>query len=351
MKKDLQNTTQNNSVALIEIKNGFPDTISFWIEAYFRHEVTTSESSQKVQRRDLTLFRDFLLSETGSDQRRFWTPRLSKAFKDRLKKVEWRKGKIGYSDRTINRTMAHLKTFAKWIHKLKPFALGNPMTKLKLMPVGTGLEVERAITPAERRQILDAADNLPSVGGRSRDRHRYRGQKRPQRKGYRPYRNRAIVYTLIETGMRRAAVRNLNIKDVNFKKCSVSAEEKGGRKHTYKITGEGLAAIKDYIEKERKQDHKRWKSPALFLSPATTANGNGRLSPKVINTVWNEACQLAEVEGHTPHAARHAMGKHLIEKTGNLAAVQRQLGHTNATYSMQYTRITDEELGNALEDR
>jgi len=49
--------------------------------------------------------------------------------------------------------------------------------------------------------------------------------------------------------------------------------------------------------------------------------------------------------------ARHAMGKHLIEKTGNLAAVQRQLGHTNATYSMQYTRITDEELGNALEDR
>ena len=70
-----------------------------------------------------------------------------------------------------------------------------------------------------------------------------------------------------------------------------------------------------------------------------------------INTAWNEVCRLAGVEGHTPHSARHAMGKHLIEKTGNLAAVQRQLGHTNATYSMQYTRITDEELGNALEDR
>lgn len=351
MKNDLQNTTQNNSVALIEIKNGFPDTISFWFAAYFRLEVTTSESSQKVQRRDLTLFRDFLIEEMGSDERRFWTPRMSKAFKDHLKKVEWRKGKIGYSDRTINRTMAHLKTFAKWIHKLKPFALGNPMAKLKLMPVGTGLEVERAITPAERRRILDAADNLPLVGGRSRDRHRYRSQERPQRKGYRPFRNRAIVYTLIETGMRRAAVRNLNIKDVNFKKRSVSAEEKGGRKHTYKITSEGLDAIKDYIEKERGEDFKRWRSPALFLSPTTTPHGNGRLSPKVINTVWNEACQLAGVEGHTPHAARHAMGKHLIEKTGNLAAVQRQLGHTNATYSMQYTRITDEELGNALENR
>ena len=38
-------------------------------------------------------------------------------------------------------------------------------------------------------------------------------------------------------------------------------------------------------------------------------------------------------------------------KIGNMAAVQRQLGQTNPAYSMQYTRITDEELGNALEDR
>ncbi len=165
------------------------------------------------------------------------------------------------------------------------------------------------------------------------------------------YRNRAIVYTLMETGMRRAAVRNLNLKDVNFKKRNVSAEEKGGRTHTYKISREGLAAIQDYLDKERQPDFKRWRSPALFLSPSNTAHGNGRLNPKVINTVWNDVCQMAGIEGHTPHDARHAMGKHLIEKTGNLAAVQRQFGHTNPVYSMQYTRITDEELGDALDER
>jgi integrase len=351
MKKQLQKAPRKIKGELIAVKNGFPDTISFWIEAYFGYEVTTSVSSQKVQRRDLNVFRDFLLSECGSEERRHWTPRQSKAFKDSLKKVNLGQGRRGYSDRTINRIMAHLKTFAKWIHKLKPFPLDNPMAKLKLMPVGTGLEVERAITPAERRRILDAADSLPMIGGRSKDRNRFRGQERPQRKGYRPYRNRAMVYTLIETGMRRAAVRNLNLKDVDFKKRSVSAEEKGGHTHNYKISREGLSAIKDYIEKERGEDFKRWRSPALFLSPATTPHGNGRLNPKVINTAWNEVCQLAGVEGHTPHDARHAMGKHLIEKTGNLAAVQRQLGHTNPAYSMQYTRITDEELGNALEDR
>ena len=137
-------------------------------------------TSQKVQKRDLTLFRDFLLSECGSEERRFWTPRQSKAFKDSLKKLSLGQGRRGYGDLTINRIMAHLKTFAKWIHKLKPFPLDNPMAKLKLMPVGTGLEVERAITPAERRRILDAADNLPSVGGRSRDRHGEPGQESPR---------------------------------------------------------------------------------------------------------------------------------------------------------------------------
>ena len=45
------------------------------------------------------------------------------------------------------------------------------------------------------------------------------------------------------------------------------------------------------------------------------------------------------------------MGRHLIKKTGNVAAVQRQLGHQNAAYSLQYTRITKEELNEALDDR
>jgi integrase len=71
----------------------------------------------------------------------------------------------------------------------------------------------------------------------------------------------------------------------------------------------------------------------------------------VINTVFSEACSLAGIEGHTPYDARHAMGKHLIEKTGNLAAVQRQLGHTNPAYSIPYARVSGQELAEALDDR
>ena len=143
-----------------------------------------------------------------------------------------------------------------------------------------------------------------------------------------------------------------NIKDdVDFKKQSIKVEEKDGVRHRYQISKEGLAAIQDYIDHERDADFKRWNTPALFITAATTRKGTGRLSAWMINQIWNKACEMAGVSDKTPHSARHAMGRHIIEKTGNVAAVQRQLGHKNAAYSMQYARITSDELNMVLDER
>lgn len=345
-----QKGTRKSESALIRVPEAFPDTLVWWVEQYFRFEVTTSLSSQKVQRRDLQLFINYMIEEEGTDKRVAWSPRLSKALKDYLR-VEMVDGKRRRSDRTINRVMAHLKTFAKWVHKLQPFPLGNPMDKIRLQPLGTGLEVERALTASERRKVLDAADLLPQIGGRSKDRNRYRGVERPRHKGYRALRNRAIVYALIETGMRRAAITKLNVSDVDFSEKTLIVEEKGSVTQRYQISREGLQAIRDYINEERLVDNNKWGSPALFLTPLTNPHGDGRLSVQIVNDVWNEVACLADVKGKTPHSARHAMGKHIMEKTGNIAAVQRQLGHKNAVYSMQYSRITEEELHEVINDR
>jgi site-specific recombinase XerD len=45
------------------------------------------------------------------------------------------------------------------------------------------------------------------------------------------------------------------------------------------------------------------------------------------------------------------MGRHIVSKTGNLAAVQRQLGHKRLDYSAQYARITAAELQDVLDER
>ena len=224
--KDPQKTDQNAFPKLFSLES--PDTVSTWAELYFRWEVTTSARSQQEQRRDLQHFLDFLFQSLGTDERQRWTPRVSRAFVDSLRK-ERQGNQRRWSDRTINRMLAHLKTFAKWIHKYRPFPLGDPMAKLRAFSVGGVLELERALTETERQRLLDAADYLPVMGGRSRDKRRYANRspdQRPRRKGYRPWRNRAIVYTLVETGMRRAELTSIDLADVDFKRKRVAITQK-----------------------------------------------------------------------------------------------------------------------------
>ena len=346
-----QNTERNDSASLIRLADGTPDSLAWWAEQYFRYAVTASPMSQQVQRRDLARFLQFMRAEERTDRRPAWTPRLSSAFRHHLQSTLTAQGRRAWSDRTIVRMLAHLKTFATWVHTLRPFPLGNPLATIKLPGVGTGLDVDRALTPAERRRLLDAADLLLTVGGRSRDRKRYRTGERPRRKGYRPYRNRAIVYTLIETGMRRGAIPRLNLDDLDGRRRTLTVTEKGGYTHTYQISREGLQAILDYLAHERPDDAAHWRSPALFLAAATVPQSTGRLAAGAVNAVWNAVCRVAQVQGRTPDSARHAMGKHIITKTGNIAAVQKQLGHRQPAYSMQYARITAEELGQVLDER
>jgi integrase len=321
------------------------------MQQYFGLAVTTRAASQQVQHRDLTLFLRYLRLEEGAALRSAWTPRRSRDFQQHLQRTLDAHGKRHWSDKTIIRILAHLKTFATWIHTLHPFPLGHPMARIKLPAVGSGLQVERALTPMERRRVLDAADLLLTIGGRSKDRKRYRTGERPVRKGYRPYRNRAIMYTLLETGMRRAAIIKLNVDDLEVRRRTLRVEEKGGYTHTYAISREGALAIQDYLQHERERDATHWQSPALFLAASTVPHSTGRLAVLAVNAIWKTVCHTADVHGKTPHSARHAMGKHIMAKTGNIAAVQRQLGHRHAAYAMQYARVTTTELGEVLDDR
>ena len=45
------------------------------------------------------------------------------------------------------------------------------------------------------------------------------------------------------------------------------------------------------------------------------------------------------------------MGVHLVKKTGNPRAAQRQLGHKNPSTTMQYMQFTHTEMQVALDER
>jgi integrase len=99
-------------------------------------------------------------------------------------------------------------------------------------------------------------------------------------------------------------------------------------------------AFVNALQKEVNEENGR--SPALFLAAGTIGKESGRLTARMINHKWDDMAEFAGVAGGTLHSARHAMERHVIEKTGNIAPAQGHLGHRSAAYSMRYSPITDE---------
>ena len=107
-----QNTPRKNAGALVPWRTGGQDGLGWWVEQYLQHAVTTRPASPQVQHRDLGLFLRSLQSEEGTEQRLAWTPRLARAFQQHLRQTLTPEGRRAWSDKTIQRILAHLKTFA-----------------------------------------------------------------------------------------------------------------------------------------------------------------------------------------------------------------------------------------------
>jgi hypothetical protein len=149
-----ENVSRNNLL----VPAAAADDLVAWLEAYFQLAVTTADASRAVQRRDVGRFLAFMQDELGHTQRPAWTPRLSRAFVNALRATLTEQGRRRWSDPTINRILAHLKTFAAWVHRQQPFPLGSPLANLAALSTPSVLALERALTSAEQRQLLDAAD-------------------------------------------------------------------------------------------------------------------------------------------------------------------------------------------------
>jgi len=103
-----QITIGNSETDLIQLAENMPDGLGWWVEQYFRFEVTTSPASQKVQRRDLALFLHYMTTEESTDHRVAWTPRLSRDFQLHVQKTIKDQGRRVWSDKTMLRIMDHL---------------------------------------------------------------------------------------------------------------------------------------------------------------------------------------------------------------------------------------------------
>jgi integrase len=189
----------------------------------------------------------------------------------------------------------------------------------------------------------------------------------------RPLRDRAIVFVLLGTGLRRAELVNLDLAQVEpadpqLLRRARSAKltgvrGKGRTMRTVFLGQDARTALADYLESERPGDVDEH-AEALFLAAGSIGarREGGRLSTRSINNIVGEIGRLHDAQfddtdaerrlgGLTPHDGRHTFAYRLSKESGhNRAELERRLGHANERYLRLYTNPPEAEAARLVED-
>lgn len=146
---------------------------------------------------------------------------------------------------------------------------------------------------------------------------------------------RAIVETILGTGMRISEVLSLNRKDVKWEKKEAKIIGKGNKERTVFFTNRALDWIRRYLE--RRQDSYE----AIFIT-----NGNPRrLTP---GDIWRFFKRHREKAGITkkltPHILRHTVATNLVFNGCPIVHVKEILGHERLDTTCKYYLGVDKEL-------
>jgi integrase len=277
----------------------------------------------------------------------------------------------GLAPATVNNHLGSLSAFTTWVHAQAPqlFAVGDPakgISELGLPPLEP-----RALSPEQVRSLKSVCDRLERF-------HQLRGRrwtKSPEqlrvRATGRPLRDRAIVYLLLSTGLRREELVNVDLDQVSPSTPAelrrarqgriTRVQGKGKTERTVFLSADARAALADYLERERPRDANE-QVTALFLSavslPARSADG--RLSPRAINLLleqigrWHDA-ELTDARRRIsplrPHDLRHTFAFHLARVTGADAyELERRLGHRSQRYIQRYTNPPEAVAASYVEE-
>lgn len=129
--------------------------------------------------------------------------------------------------------------------------------------------------------------------------------------------DRTIIMTLLETGLRRAELLNLNWDHINFDDKKLWVIGKGSKKRTINIPDSTLFLL-EYL-----RDTRYIKEGPVFLSAKTGKRLSGA-------TLYYKLVHIGKKLGFaklTPHILRHTYSTEYLGRTDDMKSLSEQLGH------------------------
>ena len=274
---------------------------------FLQKEKNYSALTLKAYHTDLSAFESFLKTQNTS---------IEKASGKDLRNWIVRLAEQNLSEKTINRKIAALKSFYKFLQKTGTIQK-NPAAQLN------GLKVRRKVpvpfSTAEINELLDGSffsDNF---------------------EGMRDY---CLITLLYTTGIRRAELINLKETDIDFYKNELKVTGKRNKQRIVPLLYNTINAIRKYLEVKNKFFTGKQVDNFLFL----TKKGKKMYDVLVYRIINSYLSSVSVKHKKSPHVLRHTFATHLLNNGADLNSIKELLGHSSLAATQVYTHSSIQEL-------
>jgi len=217
------------------------------------------------------------------------------------------------SAKTINRKISTLRSFYNFLLR-ENLIDSNPV--LKITRLKTDKKLPEFVSDEKMNLLLDSPVFSEDFEG---------------------VRDHFMIELLYGTGMRRAELINLRVKDINPDKKNIKVTGKRNKQRIIPFPDNLTDIINKYL---LLRDAVNTENDRLFL----TKNGKQIYPNLVYRTVNKYISFISTQKKKSPHTLRHTYATALLNNGADINAVKELLGHANLSATQIYTHNTFEKL-------
>lgn len=212
------------------------------------------------------------------------------------------------SNRSINRKIASLKSYYKFLLKIQVIDV-SPLVKHKALKTAKKVQV-----PFSVREMEDVFNEIEFTNN------------------FEGARDRLIIELFYATGIRKAELINLKLSDVSLHAKTIKVLGKRNKERIMPIKQSLVVSIEGYF-KWRKTINLTEGADFVFV----TKKG-GKIYDTLVYRIINSYFSIVSSKlKKSPHVLRHTFATHLLNEGADLNAVKELLGHTSLAATQVYT--------------
>jgi len=302
-------------------------SLSQQISAYIKACVIGRSPQTRIAKTaDLDRFLVWYFNRFGVNDLELWTVSTSGEYLAHLEA-------LGLKANTINRYVATLKTFARWLHR----TIGHPDPWSGLRQLVVDFPAYRGLSRRELMRLRAAVDQRAA--------HVVRRDQSPIRDG-------AIFYTLLHTGLRASELCQLDASQLQPGRF-LQVRRKGSRiQSEIPIPTIAREWIDRYLAGEREATCAMWD---VQTGPLFQNKHGNRLTVYDVEAICERIADQANVglpvqdRIHlTPHRLRHTFLREVVKHHG-LEVAHKLSGNVNPSIVFRYTQPSAEEASDMVE--